>query len=83
MNTLTSPYLGILLPAVNSDIEPEAAPYRDRLRAWGMDSTQAIATGVSAHNTEELKQIIHDHPEADFLVERQSFLIRNKTSRTA
>jgi hypothetical protein len=56
-------YLGILIPAAElPQLDTKSALYRDRLQAWGLDSTRAIATG--------LLQIIHDHPENDFLVSR-------------
>lgn len=64
-------YLGILLPAAELSQSGEKLPvFRDRLRAWGLDSTESVATGLAAHDTAALVQIIHDHPEADFLVAR-------------
>ena len=64
-------YLGILIPAAElGQLDTRLPVYRDRLRAWGLDSTRAVATGVSAHDAADLRQIIHDHPESDFLVAR-------------
>lgn len=64
-------YLGILIPAAElPQLEEKLPLYRDRLRAWGLDSTRAVATGVSAHNIAGLLHTIQDHPEADFLVAR-------------
>jgi len=65
------PYLGILIPAAElSQLNDKLPLYRDRLRAWGLDSTRAVATGISAHDVQGLQQIIRDHPESDFLVAR-------------
>ena len=64
-------YLGILIAAADlSQIDEKLPLYRERLHAWGLDSTRAVATGVSAHDVPELLRIIHDHPESDFLVAR-------------
>ena len=64
-------YLGILIPADDlTQLDKKLPLYRDRLRAWGRNSTRAVATGVSAHDIPGLLQIIRDHPESDFLVAR-------------
>jgi len=64
-------YLGILIPAPElSQLESKLPLYRDRLRAWGLDSTRAVATGISAQTPAELARIIIDHPESDFLVSK-------------
>ncbi len=64
-------YLGILIPAAELPrLDKNLPMYRNRLRAWGLDSTQAVATGISAHNNAELLQIVRDHPQSDFLVSR-------------
>ncbi len=64
-------YLGILIPAAGLPrLDNQLPLYRGRLRAWGLDSTRAVATGLSAHDIPGLLQIIHDHPESDFLVAR-------------
>jgi 4-amino-4-deoxy-L-arabinose transferase-like glycosyltransferase len=64
-------YLGILLPPADFARLDEKLPvFRDRLRAWGLDSTEAVATGVAANDNAGLAQLIHDHPESDFLVGR-------------
>ena len=65
------PYLGILIPSAELPQLSQKLPvYRDRLRAWGLDSTRAVGTGFAAHNIAELVQMIHDHPESDFLIAR-------------
>jgi 4-amino-4-deoxy-L-arabinose transferase-like glycosyltransferase len=62
-------YLGILISADElRQLDQKMPTYRDRLRAWGFDSTRAVATGVAAHDGASLLRIIHDHPESDFLV---------------
>jgi 4-amino-4-deoxy-L-arabinose transferase-like glycosyltransferase len=64
-------HLGILIPASDLQNLNEKLPlYRDRLRAWGLDSVQAVATGISARDVEQLRKIVRDHPESDFLVAR-------------
>ena len=64
-------YLGILVPAGELPRLNEKMPvYRERLRAWGLDSTDAVATGIAANDVAGLLRIIHDHPEGDFLVAR-------------
>jgi 4-amino-4-deoxy-L-arabinose transferase-like glycosyltransferase len=64
-------YLGILIPAAElPQLNGKLHMYRDRLQAWGLDSTRGVATGLSAHDIPALLQILNDHPEADFLVAR-------------
>jgi hypothetical protein len=64
-------YLGILISTSElANLEGQMPLYRDRLRAWGLDSTSAIATGIAAHDVTSLQQVLHDHPESDFLVSR-------------
>ena len=64
-------YLGILIPAGElPQLDQKLPVYRDRLRAWGLDSTRAVATGLPAHDIAELAEIVRAHPESDFLVSR-------------
>lgn len=64
-------YLGLLIPATElAQVDAKLPVYRDRLRAWGLELTKAVATGIFAHDAAALVQIIHDHPESDFLVAR-------------
>jgi hypothetical protein len=64
-------YLGILLPATEVPQLPEKLPvFAERLRAWGIDSTAPVATGISAHELAELAQVIGENPRSDFLVSR-------------
>ncbi len=64
-------YLGIVIPARElSQLDRKLPVYRDRLEAWGLNSTLPIATGLSASQAQSLVQVIYDHPESDFLVAR-------------
>jgi hypothetical protein len=64
-------FLGLLIPATElAQLDSKLPIYRGRLRAWGLESTKAVATGIFAHDAATLAQIIHDHPESDFLVAR-------------
>jgi 4-amino-4-deoxy-L-arabinose transferase-like glycosyltransferase len=58
-------YLGIAQPA---SAPADVARYAARLRAWGMNSTAPIRTGIFARNEDELAALVRAHPEADFLV---------------
>jgi hypothetical protein len=58
-------YLGILQHA---SANPNSALYSGRLRAWGLNSTEPIATGIVARNVDELVTLVLSHPESDFLV---------------
>jgi len=40
--------------------------FRDRLRAWGLDSVKPVATSIVAHTPEEIQHLIDTHPQADF-----------------
>jgi hypothetical protein len=65
-------YLGILIPAAAMpELSQKLTLYRDRLRAWGHNSTEGIATGFSANDAAGLVQLIHHHPESDFLVAKE------------
>ena len=64
-------YLGILIPASEfPTVDGKLPLYQSRLSGWGMESTRAVATGITAHDAAELQRIIRDHPESDFLVAR-------------
>ena len=58
-------YLGIVQD-VTAPGDPQV--YADRLRAWGMNSTEPLATILRAVKAEELVTVILEHPESDFLV---------------
>lgn len=59
-------YLGILLPIADA----ENPVFRDRLRNWGLGSSEAVGTGMWANDNAGLAQFIREHPESDFLVSR-------------
>ena len=67
-----APYYVNLGITVNSDVfanldnwEPI---FRQRLRAWGFDSSEPIATAIVAKNGAEIAAIIRSHSGADFYV---------------
>ena len=65
------PYLGLLINATDLPQLGSKIPlYSKRLRQWGLNSSEAVATGIAAHDASELAQIVRDHPESDFLVAR-------------
>jgi 4-amino-4-deoxy-L-arabinose transferase-like glycosyltransferase len=62
-------YLGIL---VNSEefaqVDRLTPLWRARLREWGLDSDEPIATGIVARSKEDLDRLIASRPQADFLL---------------
>jgi hypothetical protein len=57
--------LGITVTAAQFQaLDPEL--FRDRLRAWGLDNTRAVATSIVAHTPEEIQHLIDTHPHTDF-----------------
>jgi len=64
-------FLGILIPAREfPELKQRLPVYRERLRSWGLPSTRPLATGLTSPDAAGLLQILHDHPESDFLVSR-------------
>jgi hypothetical protein len=62
-------YLGILQDAgAASRTATGNSLYLSRLRAWGLDSTEPIGTGLTARSAEDFARLIRAHPESDFLV---------------
>ncbi|MGI8743734.1 MAG: ArnT family glycosyltransferase [Bryobacteraceae bacterium] len=61
-------YLGIMQAA---NEHADNTLYASRLRAWGMNSTEALGTGISAPTTDDLAAVVLAHPESDFLVSPQ------------
>jgi hypothetical protein len=49
----------------------ETRVYESRLRDWGLDSTEPLASSLVARTTEELAAIIPRYPHADFLISRE------------
>ena len=76
-------WLGILLSAADfKQLDVKLPAFQDRLRSWGLDSTEAVATSVGAIDNAALAQLVHDHPESDFLVAR-AILPGDSNHRTA
>jgi hypothetical protein len=62
-------YLGILVSADEfASMERLRPVWRERLREWGLDSDEPIATAVVARSREEVEQFMRSRPEADYLV---------------
>ena len=51
-----------------NDLAALAPQFRERLRQWGIDSSDPIATLIVAHDPDELGALTMTHGEADFLV---------------
>jgi 4-amino-4-deoxy-L-arabinose transferase-like glycosyltransferase len=62
-------YLGILVSADEFAAMDRLRPvWRSRLREWGLDSDEPIATAIVARSREEVGRLMEERPEADFLV---------------
>ena len=44
------------------------AQFVERLRSWGLDSDEPIATTIVAHSDEEIGELIRSRPNSDFLL---------------
>lgn len=61
--------LGVILTAEQfNDLARWEPVFRDRLRAWGVDSAEPIGSLIVAHSMNELAAIVQAHPESDFLM---------------
>jgi hypothetical protein len=61
--------MGILVGADEfARMEQLRPQWRARLREWGLDSEEPIATAVVARSREEVAGMIAAHPESDFLL---------------
>lgn len=59
--------LGIVVTAADFNRLPELqADYEKRLRDWGLDAGNPIATTILARTPDEVAALIQSHPEADF-----------------
>jgi hypothetical protein len=59
--------LGITLSVAEfNDLDRRMAQFRDRLRAWGLDSAAPIGTTIAARSTAEVMEMIEKHPHSDF-----------------
>lgn len=62
-------YLGILMTAADFSRLTELRPqFEQRLREWGLDSGDPIATTILAANQREIAALIEEHADADFLL---------------
>jgi hypothetical protein len=60
-------YLGITVTAAEFDALPRSEPvFRDRLREWGLNSGEPIATAVVAASDADVAKMVAAHPDADF-----------------
>jgi hypothetical protein len=61
--------LGILITAEEFSHLPELRPeYQRRLREWGLDSGDPIATTILAPTEDSIATLVRDHPDADFFL---------------
>jgi hypothetical protein len=59
--------LGITVPAaVFDELDRWEPAFRTRLRSWGLDSSEPIATAIVARNDADVIAIIQAHPDSDF-----------------
>jgi 4-amino-4-deoxy-L-arabinose transferase-like glycosyltransferase len=62
-------YLGIMVSAEEFAQRDRLAPvWHARLREWGMDSTEPIATAIVARSRDEVANLFASHPGTDFLL---------------
>ena len=61
-------YLGIIRHAGSPS---HSSLYAERLRAWGLDSSEPLGTAIVARTAGELAVLVAEHPESDFLVSRE------------
>jgi len=61
--------MGVIVTADEfNNLEKLRPAFRDRLRQWGIDSDEPIATLITATSPEELAGIVRAHPLDDFLI---------------
>jgi 4-amino-4-deoxy-L-arabinose transferase-like glycosyltransferase len=62
-------YLGILMTAADFARLPAVKPqFEQRLRDWGLYRGDPVATTILAPTLEQIQALVHDHPQADFLL---------------
>jgi 4-amino-4-deoxy-L-arabinose transferase-like glycosyltransferase len=62
-------YLGIVVSGEEFARLPQLeSTWRTRLRAWGLDSSDPIATSIVPKSREEVVSLIAAHPDTDFLL---------------
>ncbi|MBI3698438.1 MAG: glycosyltransferase family 39 protein [Acidobacteria bacterium] len=66
------PYLGITVTADQFNrLDRWEGLFRERLLAWGLNSTQPVATAIVAASESDVLGIIQAHPESDFFLPAQ------------
>jgi 4-amino-4-deoxy-L-arabinose transferase-like glycosyltransferase len=61
--------MGIVTSVEQFESLPRFEPqFRDRLRQWGINSSEPIATLIALRNPEELGALALAHPESDFVI---------------
>lgn len=62
-------YLGINVTAAQfAELDKWRPVFAERLRAWGLDSDEPIASVIVARSTQEILGIILTHPQSDFFL---------------
>jgi 4-amino-4-deoxy-L-arabinose transferase-like glycosyltransferase len=62
-------HLGIVVTAEEfADMDRLPPLWRARLREWGLDSTEPVATAIVARSGDEVARLVAGHPGADFLL---------------
>jgi hypothetical protein len=62
-------YLGVLVTAADFARLPELRPqFAQRLRDWGLESGDPLATTIVAPTLDQIQALVHDHPGSDFLL---------------
>jgi hypothetical protein len=60
--------MGITVSVDQFNRLPELTPqYRDRLRQWGLNESDAIGTLIVARSEKDFAALVSAHPEMDFL----------------
>ncbi len=61
--------MGIMVTAGEfAELARHEPAFRDRLRQWGLDSPEPLATVILARDPDEVARVLAAHPESDFLV---------------
>lgn len=60
-------HLGIILGTDEFlALPPDVSPYRERLRQWGVDSTDPVATTLMFSDRRDLNRLLRARPDSDF-----------------
>jgi hypothetical protein len=62
-------YLGITLSSAQFlDLPELRSQYAPRLRSWGMDSEEPLATAIVLHSAAEIETVVRAKPRSDFML---------------